>query len=491
VKLERSISLKATAWRWLIVGHRWLGIAMCLFFAMWFASGLVMMYVAFPELTRKEQVSRLQRIDWSEVQIAPERVLHELALGEFPRDFRLEMMAGEPVYRVEAQRSPRQTVSAATGRIIEKVDEQQALAIVRSSTSATRATVATIERDQWSVAGTFEGHRPLHRVALNDAAGEELYVSSRTGEIVLDSTARERGWNWVGAVVHWLYFRDLRANPSVWSQVVMWISGVGIVVAITGLWLGVDRLRLRRRYPQRSITPFRGWMAWHHIAGVIGGLFLLTWIFSGWLSMGPPVPWEREFDPRPRAAAMTALAGNSQPHFPAQLETLQQLAGEDVREASFMWALGKPQIVLTDPMGQTRVIDALTGQDRVLSESELTSQASGSFSSARLVATERLEQEDAYWYSRRADVTLPMLRFKFDDPDQTWAHVDPKTGALVGWLRASDRIHRWLFNSLHSFDFGWLLKHLPVWNVLMWALSLAGLSISVSSIVIGWRRLSR
>ena len=188
-------------------------------------------------------------------------------------------------------------MSAATGRIIEQVDEQQALAIVRSSTSATRATVATIERDQWSVAGTFEGHRPLHRVALNDAAGEELYVSSRTGEIVLDSTARERGWNWIGAVVHWLYFRDLRANPSVWSQVVMWISGVGIVVAITGLWLGVDRLRPRRRYPQRSITPFRGWMAWHHVAGVIGGLFLLTWIFSGWLSMGPPVPWEREFDP--------------------------------------------------------------------------------------------------------------------------------------------------------------------------------------------------
>ena len=106
MKLERSTSLKATAWRWLIVGHRWLGIAMCLFFAMWFASGLVMMYVAFPELTREEQLSRLQRIDWRQVRFAPERMLHELALGEFPRDFRLEMMAGEPVYRVEAQGSP-------------------------------------------------------------------------------------------------------------------------------------------------------------------------------------------------------------------------------------------------------------------------------------------------------------------------------------------------------------------------------------------------
>jgi hypothetical protein len=107
------------------------------------------------------------------------------------------------------------------------------------------------------------------------------------------------------------------------------------------------------------------------------------------------------------------------------------------------------------------------------------------------VTVERLEQEDAYWYSRRTERTLPVLRFKFDDADRTWAHVDPGTGRLVGWLRASDRIHRWLFNSLHSFDFGWLLGHRPAWDVVMWALSLAGLSISVSSIVIGWRRLRR
>jgi hypothetical protein len=491
VRLERRTSVKATAWRWLIVGHRWLGIATCLLFAMWFASGLVMLYVAFPELTREERVSRLQRIDWSQVRIAPERVLHGLALGEFPRDFRLEMMAGEPVYRVDARGLSRQTLSAVTGRIIEHVDERQALAIVRNATSTPPATVATIERDQWTVAGTFDGHRPLHRVALNDDAGAELYVSSRTGEIVLDSDARERGWNWFGAVIHWLYFRDLRANPPLWSQVVMWISGVGIVVAVSGLWLGVDRLRLKRRNRERSMTPFRGWMAWHHIAGVIGGVLVLTWIFSGWLSMGPPVPWEREFDPKPRAAATAALAGNNEPDFPARLEILQQLAGADVREASFMWALGKPQIVLADQIGRTRVIDALTGHDRVLGENELASQASGLFANARLVATERLVEEDAYWYSRRADVTLPVLRFKFDDVDQTWAHVDPRTGRLVGWLRASDRIHRWLFNSLHSFDFAWLLKSPPAWDVLMWTLSLAGLSISVSSIVIGWRRLRR
>src|SRR5262245_11897119 len=42
-----------TTWRtvryWLYIGHRWLGICACLLFAIWFASGLVMSYVGYPE----------------------------------------------------------------------------------------------------------------------------------------------------------------------------------------------------------------------------------------------------------------------------------------------------------------------------------------------------------------------------------------------------------------------------------------------------------
>ena len=35
--------------------HRWLGVVGCLLFAMWFFSGVVMMYVAFPALTDDER----------------------------------------------------------------------------------------------------------------------------------------------------------------------------------------------------------------------------------------------------------------------------------------------------------------------------------------------------------------------------------------------------------------------------------------------------
>ena len=475
--------------RWLIIGHRWLGIATCLLFALWFLSGLVMMYVAFPALTAKERLSMQERIDWNRVEVPPERVLQGLALASFPRELRLEMLAGEPVYRVQPVDAPRTVVSAVDGRTIQNVDAAGARDIVARATGRTGSlTVTTLERDQWSVAQTFNQHRPLHRVALHDAPGTELYVSSRTGEIVLDTHARERAWNWVGSVLHWMYFRDLRAQPALWSQVVMWISGVGVLVALTGLWLGIDRLRLRRRYRGRDVTPYRGWMAWHHVAGVVGGVFLVTWIFSGWLSMGPPVPWNSELDFQRVAAGNTAFLG-TRAEFPSSPSVLSSLNDRDVREAAFVWSLGRPLLVLRSHDGEPVVLDASIGSPHRFNDAVLTAAAPRLLSDARLVGTERLEQEDAYWYSRRGERPLPVLRFIFDDPDRTWIHVDARTGQVLDWMRHSDRIDRWLFNALHSLDFRLLLAHRPAWDVVMWLLSLAGIVISISSVVIGWRRL--
>ena len=45
--------------RWLYLVHRWLGVLLCAFFAMWFVSGVVMMYVGYPKLTQAERLAHL------------------------------------------------------------------------------------------------------------------------------------------------------------------------------------------------------------------------------------------------------------------------------------------------------------------------------------------------------------------------------------------------------------------------------------------------
>ena len=96
----KPTSIGQVALRWLVVGHRWLGIVACLFFVLWFVSGLVMSYVGYPEAQPARRYQGLQPLDWSQVRLDPNGLLSYLGLQRYPRELRLEMLLGEPVYRV-------------------------------------------------------------------------------------------------------------------------------------------------------------------------------------------------------------------------------------------------------------------------------------------------------------------------------------------------------------------------------------------------------
>lgn len=107
-----SRTLKRTLRRWLYIGHRWVGIITCLFFAMWFISGVVMMYVAFPGLSDKERLAALPDIRWEKVALSPDDAMKKAGVTRYPRDLRLSMLADEPVYRMTAWDGTRQVISA-------------------------------------------------------------------------------------------------------------------------------------------------------------------------------------------------------------------------------------------------------------------------------------------------------------------------------------------------------------------------------------------
>ncbi|HTI66717.1 MAG TPA: hypothetical protein VL460_04115 [Caulobacteraceae bacterium] len=470
--------------RWLYLVHRWIGVGACLLFAMWFVSGLVMMYVPYPRLTDRERLGGLDAIDWGQVKLRPDQAVEAAGSTGWPQRLKLEMMAGEPVYRVADFR--RETLSARDGRRIEAVDRTQALAIARGfSRLSAPAAVGAVERDQWTVGEGFDAHRPLYKVAFADPDRTVLYVSSNTGEVVLDTRRVERLWNWVGTVPHWIYFTRLRSNGPAWTQVILWTSGLGMVGAVSGLWIGLLRLHTRRRYRDERVSPYRGWMKWHHVGGLVTGLTLATWVFSGWLSMGPNGWFEGsalDFTARARYAAAGAA-------FPFDPSAARFPAG--AKEARFVWVAGRPEVVLSDAALHRTVIDGRTGQPLRVGEAALFDNARTLLPQAHLARRQRLVAEDVYWYAHHAEPRLPMLRAVFDDRAGTWFHIDPLTGELAGMMTANDRLGRWAFNFLHDFDLPLLLNSRPSWDILMWVLLLGGLTISVSGVVIAWRRLKR
>jgi hypothetical protein len=86
---------------------------------------------------------------------------------------------------------------------------------------------------------------------------------------------------------------------------------------------------------------------------------------------------------------------------------------------------------------------------------------------------------------------LPVLRVKFNDPDQTWFHIDLNTGTVHNRVASIDRVQRWLYNAMHSLDFPFLIHNRPLWDIVVLLLSLIGSVFSVTSVIIGWRRLGR
>ena len=62
---------------------------------------------------------------------------------------------------------------------------------------------------------------------------------------------------------------------------------------------------------------------------------------------------------------------------------------------------------------------------------------------------------------------------------------------LLERLDASRRLQRILFNALHSLDFPLLLAHRPAWDFVVVALSILGLALSVTAVVMAWNWLWR
>jgi hypothetical protein len=90
---------------------------------------------------------------------------------------------------------------------------------------------------------------------------------------------------------------------------------------------------------------------------------------------------------------------------------------------------------------------------------------------------------------RHHDRPLPVLAVRLNDPERSLYYVDLKTARIVASYGNLSRWNRWLYHGLHSFDLPWLYRHRPAWDLVVLALMAGGTSLSVTSLVIGWRRL--
>ncbi|SFO36933.1 PepSY-associated TM region [Bradyrhizobium sp. Ghvi] len=467
----------------LVLLHRWLGIAFCLLFAMWFASGIVMHFVPFPSLTEAERFAGLAPVQPGEAIIAVGDAMVASGIPDATRA-RLIQRSDGPVYVVSGS-SRMRAVHASDGADASVQSAEVVLAIARAHADrrgldAVRATiVARADYDQWGVPDGFDRHRPLFRVALGDAAGTEVYVSSRTGEVVLDTTRSERGWNLAGSVLHWIYPTVLRSNWALWDRVVWTLSLLALVAAVMGAVLGI--VRIRRRGGLIG-SPYRGWHALHHIIGLGSTVIVLTWIFSGWLSMDHG----RLFS-RGQLTAAEAGVTNAVPDWRGVPPLNEQSLSTGAREVEWFafngsayrrdrTGLDSQTLTRAGEPARDRRMMFLDAQDVI----SLTTRLGGRCDAASVLA-------DSDEYPARSSVPgAPVYRSRCDD---VWFDIDAAGGSVLQRLDSSRRAYRWAYSALHTLDVLVLMAHPRLRDVLIVGFCALGLVFSVTGIVIGWRRL--
>lgn len=476
--------------RTFVLIHRYLGIAMCLLFAMWFATGIVMLFVPYPALTSAERFAGMEPLKLHRCCVTPATAYAKSGLAEPPEHMRLVTVLGRPVYQLQPWDDAIVSVFADTGERMPPMNAQQATSVARLASNVDGVRYVELsDYDQWTVPNGLDAQRPFHRIALNDAAGTEWYVSQRTGDVVRDTTAFERRWNYVGSVTHWIYPTALRKNWALWDRVVWYGSLIGIVMTLSGIVLGITRLRFRTPYPSERRSPFSGWMYWHHILGITCALFILTWIFSGWLSMDHGRIFTK---PEPsRAERQRFMGGAFNPERFGSPSLAIETAG--AKEIEFRQVAGEGfyRVRIDAQRQQVRPANNRDGVGTEFEASLLTRGAQSVFGSIRILATDRLDRNDAYHYTTDASAPPPMLRIRFDDPAKTWLHIDPVSGQMAEKVDSRRRLYRWLYNGLHRFDFPFFAARPTLRQACIVTLCALGFVFSLTGAVIGYRRLLR
>src|SRR5262245_54900175 len=166
-------------WLTLVVIHRYLGVVLGLLMLLWFVSGIVMMYVPYPQRGESERTAALAPIPWT---LCCNFSGVTLAAGNLIEAARVENVADQPVLRMRSGDTPIMADLAA-GRILAIGDaEANRIAEITAEQIVEAAPAISppekIEVDQWTVGDNAVGKRPLYRFEFEDADDTQLYIRS-------------------------------------------------------------------------------------------------------------------------------------------------------------------------------------------------------------------------------------------------------------------------------------------------------------------------
>lgn len=465
--------------------HNISGSFLSLLIMFWFISGIVMIFQGFPHAPKEDSFLHLSTFSPGQF----------TGLQAPPEDFRgrvcLELCGDRPVYRLYTDRKLQRIIDACSLDPLPLFTEKYARELCSSFNGEPVTEIQLLEEtDQWIPWSYYIPLLPFYKCSMDDRDRTVLYVSAVSGEIIQETNSKKRWAARFGAIPHWIYFKNLRLKIDAWRNVVIILALLGLVVSISGLYMGIVFLAKKKG----KLSPFRKlWYRWHHLAGFFFGIFLFTFLLSGFFSMVDVpdwmagvkkkekvlIEWNQELELKGHARLTPAMLSSA----------LEQKEG--IRRIEWKTVGGKPSYWVYYDQYQVPAIYA-RDRDQIHKASPLSmedvKECTGQLFGEIPVTITLLEGYDRYYVGSATRYRpLPVYKLCFEDAAATCLYINPDTGEEVRRTTRNSRIRRWLYRALHTFDFPALKKVDPLRKALLIFLSLGGLAISITGLALSIR----
>lgn len=471
--------------------HRVLGTLLSILFLVWFLSAFVMMYHGFPRASQAEKSEKLEHLTASLPSIG--EITGRLPQGAKAKNIRVDRFLGQTVFHVRTTEGSYDLPADST-RQLAATDGERIRKIAALWCAAPVEHIDTLRRlDQWIPFGSLKKEFPIYKFHFGDKEHHQLYIGSQSGEVLQFTTRSERFWAWLGAIPHWVYFTRLRQDAALWSKTVVWLSGIGCLMTIAGLWVGVDIWR-RTRKQGKGFSPYRKrWYHWHYVTGIVFGIFVLTFCFSGMMSLADVPAWLSK--PTLEKNPLREIRKGVKPE-DYELDYREILKEyPDVRQIEWSNFRTIPYYIVKRDTAEL-YIDASSPSPSPLrlTESEVTEAVRaihGDSAALRVALLDKFEtdyRDMSRMYPGRS--LLPVWKITVDDADRSCYYIHAETAA-VRYVNTTARWKYWMYTALHRLRIQGLNSSPVLRKSLLWVLLLGGTAVSLSGVVLGVRYIER
>lgn len=460
-------------------------------FLMWFLTGIVMIYHGFPSASNAE---KMQTLDVLPVDLLPiDAVTTSVAQPDSVGSMAVYSYLGRTYY--EVGQITGMVKVAADGKPLPEIDGNYIRLTAARWCDAPVSKIDTLQHlEQWIPFGSRKNDLPIYKFYFNDQDKTQVYVSSKTGNVLQCTTQSERFWAWLGAVPHWVYFTWLRQDVELWIKVIVWIGVFGMLMLTAGFYISIRNYRLQLKRGKGLTSPYKKkWYKWHHVFGTLFGLFVFTWVLSGVYSLEDVPSWlgrvQKDYAPR-KTLSQGMLAMHAY-----KLDYRDVIAAYADRALRIDWSsfydIPLYQVYLKG-QDQALIIDASVSS--MPAEVDLTQQqvvqAVQAVHGKEPVEAELLTEYDNYYIDTYGQQALPVWKVSVQNADHTVYYINPKTAAY----RSFNTHARWqfhLYQGFHTLRYKVFVGHPVLWTIVMWTLLLGGAVVSFTGVVMGLNYLRR